>query len=116
MAAGTIHHAERDIAAWSVEWLAVPQICMLSGSIVDKLAHVLRGLEVSEERMRANLQLTRNGIMAEAAMMALARGGGHDESHTIVHSAARQASETSYDFVEVLRDHLSLRRKRDVVL
>jgi adenylosuccinate lyase/3-carboxy-cis,cis-muconate cycloisomerase len=88
------HAGERDMSLWAAEWLALPQALILCGGIVDKLALVLEGLEVDTARMRANLELTRGQIMAEAAMMALGASVGHEVAHTLVHRASRRASET----------------------
>ena len=70
------HAFERDMGLWALEWIAIPQALILAGGIVDKLAAVLEGLAVDEERMRANLELTQGQIMAEAVTMALARAIG----------------------------------------
>jgi adenylosuccinate lyase/3-carboxy-cis,cis-muconate cycloisomerase len=88
------HAGERDMSFWAAEWLALPSAMILCGGIVDKLATVLEGLEVDEARMRANLELTRGLIMAEAAMMALGASIGHEAAHTLVQQASRRASES----------------------
>ena len=102
---GTAAHAhERDMSIWAVEWLAIPQALILAGGILDKLAHVLEGLQADPERMRANLELTGGQIMAEAVMMALARSLGHERSHEIVTRATRQATAEGQDLGSVLAD------------
>ena len=57
---------------------------MLAAGVVDKLAAVLEGLEVDAARMRANLDVSRGQIMAEAVMMALGRSLGHERAHELV--------------------------------
>lgn len=99
------HAYERDMSFWAAEWIALPQALILAGSIVDKLAGVLEGLEIDEERMRANLELTRGGIMAEAVMMALAPIVGHERAHHLLLVASRQAAAEDRDLAEVLREH-----------
>jgi 3-carboxy-cis,cis-muconate cycloisomerase len=96
------HAHERDMGIWAVEWLAIPQALILTGGILEKLAHVLEGLTVDPERMRTNLSLTRGAIMAEAAMMALGRSIGHERAHEVVTAAARRARVSGRDLVEVL--------------
>ena len=96
------HAGERDMSFWAAEWLALPQALILCGGIVDKLATVLEGLEVDGARMRANLELTRGQIMAEAVMMALGTALGHETAHALVHKAARRAAEAGTTLGEEL--------------
>jgi 3-carboxy-cis,cis-muconate cycloisomerase len=96
------HAGERDMSFWAAEWLALPQALILCGGIVDKLAVVLEGLEVDPARMRANLELTRGQIMAEAVMMSLGTAVGHEAAHTLVLKAARRASEAGTTLGEEL--------------
>lgn len=92
IAASPAHGYERDMAAWAVEWIALPQALILAGGLTSKLARILEELVVDSARMRANLDLTRGQIMAEAAMMALARAIGHERAHSVVGAAARRAT------------------------
>jgi len=102
---GSAAHAhERDMGAWAVEWIALPQAMILTGGLLDKLAQILERLSVIPERMLGNLELTRGAIMAEAAMMALARTMGHERAHTVVAAAARRANAEGLEFASVLRD------------
>jgi len=98
------HGFERDMRYWAIEWVALPEAFVLSAGVVDKLAGVLEGLAVDEERMRANLDLTRGQIMAEAVMMALGRSLGHEEAHALVLAASRRALAGGRDLVDVLAE------------
>jgi 3-carboxy-cis,cis-muconate cycloisomerase len=101
---GSAAHAhERDMGAWATEWIALPQALILTGGLLEKLAHTLEGLVVEKERMLSNLGLTRGQIMAEAAMMALARSIGHERAHEVITAAARHASSEQLDFSAVLQ-------------
>jgi adenylosuccinate lyase/3-carboxy-cis,cis-muconate cycloisomerase len=100
--ASSAHASERDMAAWAVEWLAVPQAFILAAGLSDKLAHVLEGLEVDAARMRENLELTRGGILAEAAMMALAGHVGHARAHELVAAASRKAALSGASLADAL--------------
>jgi 3-carboxy-cis,cis-muconate cycloisomerase len=102
--ASAAHAHERDMSAWAVEWLALPQALILAGGLTEKLAYVLEGLVVLPERMRLNLELTRGQIMAEAAMMALAGWVGHERSHELVTAASRRAGAEGRDLADVLRE------------
>jgi 3-carboxy-cis,cis-muconate cycloisomerase len=89
---GGAHAGERDMGAWSVEWIALPQACILASSVADKLAWILAGLSVDAPRMAVNLELTRGGIVAEELMMRLGRTIGHETAHELVGHAAREAA------------------------
>jgi 3-carboxy-cis,cis-muconate cycloisomerase len=86
------HAGERDMGRWAAEWVAVPQALILAGGVVEKLAGILEGLVVDGARMRLNLELTRGAIVAEAAMMELARSVGHERAHVLVTAASRRAA------------------------
>ena len=96
------HAGERDMGLWAVEWLAIPAAFILSAGVTSRLAQVLEGLIVAPERMRANLELSNGGLMAEAAMMLLARTLGHEEAHAIVSRASRVADEEGLPLVDVV--------------
>jgi 3-carboxy-cis,cis-muconate cycloisomerase len=102
LAGAPAHLHERDMGAWAVEWIALPQALILTGGLLAKLAAVLEGLVVNPERMRANLDLTRGQIMAEAVMMALAPELGHERAHEVVTRAARRATAERRDFASAL--------------
>ena len=57
---------ERDMAAWAAEWLLVPQALIITDGALSRLTEIVRGLDVDEARMAANLELTRGAILAEA--------------------------------------------------
>jgi 3-carboxy-cis,cis-muconate cycloisomerase len=102
LANATSHAGERDMALWAVEWLAVPQAFILAGGVVEKLAGLVATLQVDPTRMRVNLDLTAGAILAEAAMMALAGGLGHEEAHALVTSASRTAAAAGRPLLDVL--------------
>jgi 3-carboxy-cis,cis-muconate cycloisomerase len=104
LANATAHAGERDMSLWAVEWQAVPQAFILAGGVVEKLAELVSTLEVDVPRMRANLELTNGAILAEAAMMALAPGLGHEGAHAIVGAASREAAASQRGLLEVLVD------------
>jgi adenylosuccinate lyase/3-carboxy-cis,cis-muconate cycloisomerase len=85
------HAGERDMGLWAVEWVALPEVLILTSSVASKLRWILEGLEVDTGRMRANVDLTRGAIMAEAVMMDMARHWGHERAHQIVARASVRA-------------------------
>jgi adenylosuccinate lyase/3-carboxy-cis,cis-muconate cycloisomerase len=85
------HAGERDMGLWAVEWVALPEALILTSSVGSKLRWILEGLEVDTARMRANVDMTRGAIMAEAVMMDMARHWGHEQAHRIVARASMRA-------------------------
>jgi 3-carboxy-cis,cis-muconate cycloisomerase len=96
------HAHERDMGPWAAEWLAVPSAFILCGGVLAKLAAVLEGLEVDEERMRMNLDLTSGRLMAEAVMMALAPELGREPAHELLMAASRRAAAEGRSLGDVL--------------
>jgi 3-carboxy-cis,cis-muconate cycloisomerase len=92
MTASMAGEHERDMAAWAVEWMLIPQAMILASGALGGLRPVAEGLEVDAARMRANLELTGGGIMAEAVMMAAAPVLGRDRAHHELMRLARDAS------------------------
>ncbi|GGR19581.1 hypothetical protein [Deinococcus ruber] len=68
---------------------ALQQGCVLSGDLLTLLGDVVTGLQLSPERMAANLQLSGGLINAEAVMMQLGQTIGRGEAHELVHRAPR---------------------------
>jgi 3-carboxy-cis,cis-muconate cycloisomerase len=98
------HAGERDMGLWGTEWLAVPQAFILAGSVANKLAEVLTGLEVHPARMERNLATTDGALMAEAAMMLLGRSLGHEQAHAFVMRAVKRAAAESRPLLAVLAE------------
>ena len=112
---GAAHAGERDMGAWATEWIALPQACILASSVVDKLAWVLDGLAVDAARMRANLDLTRGGILAEELMMRLGETLGHETAHELVGRAAKRAAVSGASLDEELEGDIQLAAPEDYV-
>jgi adenylosuccinate lyase/3-carboxy-cis,cis-muconate cycloisomerase len=87
-----IHAHERDLGAWAVEWISIPEGFILASGLAHHLRHIAAGLAVDPARMAANLQITQGQIMAESIMMGLAVHLGHEPAHEIVAAATRAAS------------------------
>ena len=93
---------ERDMAAWATEWMLVPQAMILASGALAGLRPVVEGLDVYPERMRANLEQTQGGIMAEALMMAAAPVLGRDQAHHALMRLAREAAGAGAGLAEVV--------------
>ena len=52
---GMVGGHERDGRSWKAEWIALPEVCLLTSSATSTAVALLAGLEVDEAAMRRNL-------------------------------------------------------------
>ncbi len=95
---------ERATGPWQSEWLAMPQIFVLTAGALEHAVALASGLTVDAARMRRGLDLREGLIMAEAVMMALAEKIGRDAAHHAVQQACDRAIEQRRPLVEVLAE------------
>ncbi|GAA5113832.1 class-II fumarase/aspartase family protein [Pseudonocardia adelaidensis] len=84
---------ERATGPWHVEWATVPEAFLLVATSLSQAESLFGGLEVHEDRMRRNLDLTGGLIVAERVMMELAPALGRQHAHEVVYAACRAAIE-----------------------
>ncbi|CAD5109849.1 3-carboxy-cis,cis-muconate cycloisomerase [Zestomonas carbonaria] len=82
---------ERSLGLWHAEWETLPELCCLVSGALQQALLLVPGLEVDAERMRANLDLTRGLVLAEAVSIALAQRIGRDAAHHLVEQCCKQA-------------------------
>lgn len=83
---------ERGLGGWQAEWDTMPEIFLLTAGALHRTVEAAEGLDVDAERMRANLDVTRGLIFAEAVSMALARYVGRQRAHHLVREATQRAT------------------------
>lgn len=62
---------ERDGRSWKAEWVALPEVCLLTATAAAMARELVTGLEVHPERMRDNLTATSEYAASEVALAAL---------------------------------------------
>src|SRR5258708_10581887 len=82
------HHP--STGPWEIEWIAVPEIFLLTAGALQQARTLLAGLEVDALRMRANLEITQGLISTQAGMMGQAPHLGRQRAHDVVHVINRQ--------------------------
>jgi 3-carboxy-cis,cis-muconate cycloisomerase len=102
--AAQVQEHERGLGGWQAEWPTFPALALITSGALNAIADIAQGLEVDNERMRANLEATRGLIMAEAVSSALAGKVGKLEAHRIVEEASRKAVAEKRDLQDVLRE------------
>jgi adenylosuccinate lyase len=97
---------ERDLTQSSCERFVIPEECILLDYMLVLMTRVLRGLEVDEERMLHNMELTQGRMMSEAVMLALAKKGmGRQKAHELVRELAFKSHSEQRLFKRVLMEN-----------
>jgi len=101
---GMVADHERSTGPWEIEWIMLPQICVLSHACLKHTSYLLEGLEVDEEGMSTNLAMSRGNIVSEAVMMGLGVHMGRQYAHDKVYDLCRRAQLEKKSLLELLVD------------
>ncbi|WP_433786364.1 class-II fumarase/aspartase family protein [Actinomycetospora sp. CA-101289] len=75
---GTVVSHERDGRGWKAEWVALPEVCLLTGTALSLARGLLDGLEVHADAMAANLDRFGDRLASERVLAGLSgRLGKH---------------------------------------
>jgi len=97
---------ERDLTQSSAERFIIPQACILTDYMLVLMTNVLKDLQISEERMLKNLELTQGRIMSEAVMIALTRKGmSRQVAHELLRSLTMKSELEKRSFKEILLEN-----------
>lgn len=94
---------ERDLTQSSAERFLIPEACILTDYMLFLMIQVLKNMEVDEQRMLMNLELTQGRTMSEAVMLALARKGmSRQDAHELIRGLAIKSETEKKPFKEIL--------------
>ena len=93
---------ERPPGLWHAEWHALPPLFGLASGALREARALAEGVEVDAARMRANIDLTRGLLFADAAAARLGAAIGRDAAHTAVEHAAGEVRRTAEPLQTVL--------------
>ena len=79
---GMVSMHERDGRAWKAEWVAFPEVCLLTGVALRTGVDLLSGLEVDAEAMAANVGPSAG---SERALAALTGRVGRQRAQELLH-------------------------------
>ena len=97
---------ERDLTQSSCERFVIPEECILIDYMLILMTKVLKGLEVKEERMLKNMEITQGRMMSEAVMLALAKKGlGRQKAHELTRELAIKSHNEQREFKQVLMEN-----------
>jgi 3-carboxy-cis,cis-muconate cycloisomerase len=108
-----IEDHERATGPWEIEWIALPEIFMLSAGALAQTKFVVEGLQVNEKTMRENLDLTNGLIMSEAVMMGLGAKMGRNRAHDVVYDICREVVKTGRPLIDLLEQNDEIRKHAD---
>ncbi len=100
---GQVQLHERDGRAWKAEWVALPEMCLLTSAALRLGIACIEGLEVDAKRMRANVGAAQGLLASERILGTLsARLGKHRAQAALqdVLGAARRDGRSATDAVE----------------
>jgi 3-carboxy-cis,cis-muconate cycloisomerase len=95
---------ERSTGPWEIEWIALPEIFLLSAGVLAQSRGLVEGLQVDAARMRANLDITNGQISSEAVMMGLGPKLGRQRAHDLVYDKCRAAATTGRALIDLLAE------------
>ncbi len=104
---------ERSTGPWEIEWIALPEIFMLSAGALAQTRFVVEGLQVNEKKMRENLDITKGLIMSEAVMMGLGAAMGRNKAHDVVYDICRDVVKTGRPLIDLLEEDQEISKHAD---
>ena len=98
-----IQEHERATHGWQVEWLTLPQMVLLTGGALKHALFLAKNLQVDAAAMRANIARANDVILAEAAVVAMARAMPRPAAEELVKQACTAAVSENKPLIEVVR-------------
>jgi adenylosuccinate lyase len=99
---GMVVGHERDGRAWKAEWVALPEVCLLSGVALGVALRLLSGLVVDEAAMRANLESHGDRLASEQMLAGLTRRLGRHAAQRLMHDVLAPGSRDNHDVFDAL--------------
>lgn len=104
---------ERSTGPWEIEWIALPEIFMLSAGALAQTRFLVEGLQINEKKMRANLDITKGLIMSEAVMMGLGAKMGRNRAHDVVYDVCREVVKSGRPLLDLLEENKEISKHAD---
>jgi 3-carboxy-cis,cis-muconate cycloisomerase len=108
-----IEDHERATGPWEIEWIVLPEIFCFTAGALAQTEFMLKGLQVDEKKMRANLDLTKGLIVSEAVMMGLGPYLGRQYAHDLVYDICRKVIATGRPLVDLLAENAEITKHLD---
>jgi len=99
---GMVGGHERDGRAWKAEWVALPEVCLLSGAALTMAVRLASGLVVDAATMRANLESHGDQPASEQMLAGLTRRLGRSEAQRIMHDVLAPGTRNLHQVLDAL--------------
>ncbi|MBO6783758.1 MAG: 3-carboxy-cis,cis-muconate cycloisomerase [Alphaproteobacteria bacterium] len=102
MHSAMVQDGERSGAAWSLEWLVLPNMILAASGAFLHAIRIVDNLVVDTGRMRANIEATNGLCLAEAVSFALSEHLPREEAQALVSEACRTCVAEGRHLVDVV--------------
>jgi adenylosuccinate lyase len=99
---GMVVGHERDGRAWKAEWVALPEVCLLSGVALGMGRRLLSGLVVDATAMRTNLDRHGDLLASEQMLAGLTRRLGRYDAQRVMHDVLAPGTGDLHDAFDAL--------------
>ncbi len=103
-----LHEHERDPRSLWAEWLAIPQLCIYTGTALNSMLNVLSGLTVRPDRMLENLYRQKNLITSEWLLFRLSTSLGKSRALDKLHGLTNVAQTQKISLKEAILEDQEL--------
>lgn len=101
---------ERDISHSSAERIILPDSCMALDYITNLLAGVIKNLNVYEDRMLENIELTKGLLFSQRTMLLLVEKGlPRTEAYKVVQENSMKTWDQGHDFRELIETDIRVK-------
>lgn len=97
-----VQQHERDGRGWKTEWVALPEVCLLTGTSLHVAIDLLSGLEVDTEQMAANVAAQAGFINSERILAVLSSRLGKHRAQALMHAALQPGGPAPRQVLEAL--------------
>jgi 3-carboxy-cis,cis-muconate cycloisomerase len=98
-----IQEHERATHGWQMEWLALPQMVLLTSGALKHALFLAKNLQVNDRRMRENIRRANDTVLAEAAVFALSSAMPRAKAHELVQKACGIAASEGKPLIAIVK-------------
>jgi adenylosuccinate lyase len=109
----SVQSHERDGRGWKAEWVAFPEVCLLTAASLHIADELIRGLTVDTRSMTRNLERTRGYWASESVLVTLSPDLGKHRAQQLLSEALRQGLDRGVDFKEAILSNPDLSQHLD---
>jgi len=111
-----INEHERDYRSVRLEWVSIPESVQFLCSALNLMRVILKGLNVNEKGIAANLQESACQVSTEALMFELSDKTGKQAAHKLLYELSMQAYSANKPLQEMMEEHPEITSKLDSAL